>query len=73
MDSAVLFSIPTTTTHGYCWRWRSADGKVDSQRRFDYYYDCVADAEAHGYPVMPPDVNGENAPGRAALPISFRS
>ena len=40
------------------WHWEkiSADGVTvaESKERFDYYYDCVADAKAHGYvPPLP--------------------
>ena len=72
MKPAVIFSIPTNTSPGYCWRWRSADGKVDSQRQFAYYYDCLADAKANGHTVPLTDAYGENAPGRGSLPDSFR-
>jgi hypothetical protein len=68
MQSAVIFSIPTPTANGYCWRWRSADSKTESQEHFPYYYDCVLDAQAKGYSVQLADPHGENAPGRGSLP-----
>ena len=68
MQPAVIFSIPTTTANGYCWRWRSADSKTETQKQFAYYYDCVLDAQAKGYVVRLPDARGENAPGRGSLP-----
>jgi len=39
---------------GYKWRWMKAtDGKVieQSTRPFDYYYDCLVDAQEHGFHV----------------------
>ena len=67
MKRAVIFSIPMTTSPGYCWRWRSLDGKTDSMEPFVYYYDCLANARANGYAVQPTDVFGENGPRRGAL------
>jgi hypothetical protein len=67
MKRAVIFSIPTTTSIGYCWRWRSADGKTDSTGSFAYYYDCLENARASGYDVQPTGVCGQNAPGRGAV------
>ena len=57
MKIAVIFSIPSTTDAGCWWRWRSADGSIDSTPQFADYYDCVADARTHGYecsPLLPP-------------------
>jgi len=37
---------------GYKWRWmKKTDGKVIeiSAKPFDYYYDCLTDAQKHGY------------------------
>lgn len=38
---------------GYKWCWaRARNGKVieQSTEQFDYYYDCVVDAQKHGLP-----------------------
>ena len=67
MKPAVIFSIPMPTSPGYCWRWRSADGKVDSKRHFKYYFDCLADAGTNGYEVQPAKTHGTTAPGYASL------
>jgi hypothetical protein len=67
MKPAVIFSIPMTTTTGYCWRWRAVDGKNDSADSFVYYYDCVTNARANGYDVEPTRARGDKAPGHAAL------
>ena len=68
MQPAVIFSLPSTTSHCYCWRWRSADGKTDSMRMFVYYHDCLADAEANGYSVPLATGQGNTAPGWHSLP-----
>ena len=68
MQPAVIFSIPALTANGYCWRWRSADSKAESQQPFAYYYDCVLDAQAKGYVVRLSDARGENAQGRGSSP-----
>lgn len=53
MKSAVIFSIPDTTSKGFAWRWRSDNylDDLESSDAFDQYYECVADAEARGYTV----------------------
>ena len=61
--AAVIFSIPMTTSPGYCWRWRSVDGKTDSKGRFLFYHDCLSNAEANGYSVQPDVAHGNTAPG----------
>ena len=60
--AAVIFSIPMTTTPGYCWRWRSADGKTDSNGAFVYYHDCLSNAEANGYSVQRDVPHGATSP-----------
>ena len=67
MKPAVIFSIPTTTAVGYCWRWRSVDGKTDSSRQFTYYDDCRADAAANGHAVQLAVAHGNTAPGWGSL------
>ena len=67
MKPAVIFSIPMTTSHGYCWRWRSVDGKTDSTGQFVYYHDCLADANANGHSVQLAVAHGNTAPGWGSL------
>lgn len=67
MKPAVIFSIPATTPNGYCWRWRSVDGKTDSKSQFAYYHDCLADAKASGYSVQLSVARGNTAPGWGSL------
>ena len=67
MKPAVIFSIPTTTGPGYCWRWRSADGTTDSTEPFLYYFDCLTDAKANGYSVEATETHGDTAPGHGSL------
>ena len=51
MKAAIVFSIPTTTTKRFAWRWRSEDDAQESARSFGFYADCAADAEHNGYKV----------------------
>ena len=37
------------TGAAFAWKWRSADGKQESKRAFDYYFECLEDARRHGY------------------------
>ena len=67
MKPAIIFSIPAKTSPGYCWRWRSADGKTDSKGAFVYYHDCLADARVHGHAVEPAVAHGDTAPGWRSL------
>ena len=53
MKPAVIFSIPMSQVEGYCWRWRSVDGKTDSTGEFFQYEDCLSDARASGHSVEP--------------------
>ena len=64
MKVAVVFSIPSTTTEGFAWRWRSEDQKQESSKSFPLYGDCLADAKRHGYGVKPVYAQGLNAPSR---------
>ena len=52
MKTAVAFFVPvaisSATVH---WCWRSLDGNADSNRSFQYYNDCVADARTNGYRI----------------------
>ena len=68
MKPAIIFSLPMATSHGYCWRWRSVDGKTDSTKHFAYYYDCLADANASGHSVEVVEAHGNTAPGWRSLP-----
>ena len=67
MKPAVIFSIPMTTSPGYCWRWRSVDGKTDSKVPFVYYHDCLADAKTNGHSVELAIARGDTAPGWRSL------
>lgn len=33
------------------WKWRCKDGKRNSDREFELFYDCVEDARSHGVDV----------------------
>jgi hypothetical protein len=68
MKAAILFSIPMTTSSGVCWRWRSADGTIDSTKSFATYYDCLFDAQSNGY-----DAEATPKPGRKSAFAMRRS
>ena len=67
MKPAVIFSIPMTRSPGYCWRWRSVDGKTDSKSQFAYYHDCLADARANGFTVELAVAQGNTSPTWGSL------
>ena len=67
MNPAVIFSIPTTTSHRYSWRWRSVDSKAESGAQFVYYHECLADARANGYSVQLSVAQGPTAPGWGSM------
>jgi hypothetical protein len=52
MRTVQIHYVPAATAQGYRWIWRSEDGGVDSDRAFDLFYDCMADARARGYDVQ---------------------
>lgn len=59
MFSWKIVPVKSGTLTGLKWHWEktSADGAtvVESAAQFDYYYDCVTDAKAHGYVPPPPE------------------
>jgi len=59
MYSWKILPVKSGTPAGFKWFWRktSADGAtvVESKVQFDYYYDCVTDAKAHGYEPPAPE------------------
>lgn len=57
-QNAYIFSVPTETEHTFSWKWRSADGREESSRTFEYFYNCVEDARSHGHIV---DLRGSEA------------
>ena len=68
VNTAVVFSVPmSTSSTGLTWRWRSKDGRVESQQGFAYYYDCLANARENGYAVKPEPAHGLTAPDHGAL------
>ena len=70
MKTAIIFSVPTKTcAAGFCWRWRSADGKAASAEWFVYYYECLADARANGYDPQPLGTIGQSSPSHHALEL----
>ena len=51
MKTAIVFSVPMTTSRDFGWRWRAEDFAHESAEWFVFYRDCVADANRHGYSV----------------------
>jgi hypothetical protein len=44
--------VPRAAGRGqYHWTWRAVEGPQASRCHFRYFYDCVADARAHGFSV----------------------
>ncbi len=58
MESWEILPVKSGPPFGFKWFWRrtSGDGRIDeSKAQFEYYYDCVLDAQAHGYQPPPPE------------------
>ena len=68
METAVLYPVPSS--QGFSWKWRSADGKVESDRSFGLYFECLQDAQLRGYRVELTHATGESAPGGSAPKLS---
>jgi hypothetical protein len=54
MSEVEIVHVPAAGRFGYKWRWRSEDRSRISERSFDLYFECVADAQAHGFDVKRP-------------------
>lgn len=63
MKRAVLVAIPAAHGHGYTWKWRCVESKTESKTTFTLYYDCLTDAQTHGYQVELTHAQGLSAPG----------
>lgn len=66
MRYAKIYSVPAPGTHLFAWRWRTPDGRQRSPRAFDFYFDCLEDAQRKGYRVELTHAYGITAPGAAA-------
>jgi len=73
MKAAVLFPVPTEAAPGYCWRWRSVEGRVSSQKFFVYYYDCLSNAQANGYEAKIEPAVGARSPAHGAVKPNHRA
>lgn len=51
MSKVRIVDMPASTAQGYEWRWHSEDRTAASARGFKLFYECVADARAHGHSV----------------------
>jgi hypothetical protein len=71
--TALIFSIPTSDSHGFRWQWRSADGKHKSGSTFAYYHDCVEDARKAGYDVPLAGTEAKNIDGTDRIGLTTHS
>ena len=48
-----IVPVKSSTPIGYKWRWiKATEATVEEcEKPFDYYYDCLVDAQKHGYAV----------------------
>jgi hypothetical protein len=45
-----FFAVSDAASTGFSWHWQKRGAKVfRTSAAFDFYFDCVADARAHGY------------------------
>lgn len=53
MHTWTITPVKSGNATGYKWQWKRTNesGAVveKSKQEFDYYFDCVTDAKAHGY------------------------
>ena len=66
-----FFAIAANTPTGFTWQWQKAASPTLTSGHFDFYFDCVADARAHGYtgPLPPgPKVPLRSVPDMPDMP-----
>ena len=68
MSRARIVHVPAESRFGYRWQWTSADGSAAAGSTFDFFYECIQDARAHGHEVVLARAHGQCAPQIAALP-----
>jgi hypothetical protein len=62
-DKWAIVAVQCTGPIGYKWRWVKAmhAGKIERSRQdFDYYYECVVDAQEHGFRPPKPENRAEH-------------
>jgi hypothetical protein len=67
MKAATVTATPTGESSGFSWVWRCEADNVVRAGAFAFYYDCVADAQKHGYTVEVARAHGATAPGGVAF------
>ena len=65
MKTAEMFTIPSSGSEGFVWKWRCKDDEEESSQSFVRYHDCMADAQRLGYTVELTFAEGTRAPGGA--------
>ena len=63
IKTAQITAVSAGESAGYAWTWHCSSDNKSSDRSFRHYYDCMADARAHGYTVEPVHASGVMAPG----------
>jgi hypothetical protein len=49
MKIALIQPVHVGGAQSFGWRWRSADGAVESADAYTYFYDCCENARRKGY------------------------
>jgi hypothetical protein len=73
MHTCRIVPVHAPTAGRFSWEWRSDGCKQRSKGTFGLFYDCVEDAQRHGFKVLLNHPTGANAPGRHALMASTSS
>ena len=67
MKKAEICSVTRPGESGYLWRWQEVGGPGKSTDMFEFYFDCVTDAQNKGFVAELTHAQGETAPGGARL------
>jgi hypothetical protein len=62
-----LYPVHAASSPEFKWEWRSDDCGRRSGRKFDFFYDCMADARSHGFKPILPQPTGDSAPAHYAV------
>ena len=69
--ACLIYAISSTPVSGFLWRWRTVDGVQHSEPTFAHFYECMADARAHGHQVdLPGTITALQAHGVTHEPDS---
>jgi hypothetical protein len=72
MKLAILMAEAAASASGLSWTWHCDEDQAKSARVFEYYYDCVVDAQRHGYLVELARAHGASAPAGPHYQLSAR-